>query len=145
MISREKNVWHGHAAKIIGFGVLGVFEVVARGKTLDFGGIFAAENARDEANDRIDENQGWEFAASEDVFSEREFVVDDGKDALVVAFVMGAKNDEMARFLRFESGVSERLGGFLVPKFANRGGENDLGGGVVFFDAFDGGKNWFAA
>ena len=56
VIAREENVRDFHAAKIGGFGVLGIFEVVAIGKAFDFGGGFTTKDAWDKANDGIDNN-----------------------------------------------------------------------------------------
>ena len=54
---------------------MGVFEVVAVGETFDGGAGFATEDAREEASDTVDDDEGGEFAASEDVVAEGDFVV----------------------------------------------------------------------
>ena len=93
VVAREEDVGDFQAAEVGGLGVLGVFEVIAVREGLDFGGGFAAEDAGDEAGDGIDNDEGGELAAGEDEAAEGDFVVDEGEDALVVAFVMRAEND----------------------------------------------------
>ena len=79
------------AAEVVGLSVLGIFEVVAVTEAFDFGGLLAAKNAGNEADDGIDDDECGELAAGEDVVAEGEFVVDYRADALVVAFVVGAE------------------------------------------------------
>lgn len=153
MVAREEDVGDFEAAEVGRLGVLGVFEVVAVGEAFDQGGGFATEDAGEEAGDTVDDDEGGEFAAGEDVIAERDFVVDDGQNALVVAFVVRAKDDEMALW-----GFCGAIGGgvrsgdagkladeILVPGHANRGRENDLSVGAGRLDALDGGKNRLAA
>ena len=90
MVAGEKDVGDFETAEVGGFGVLGVFEVVAVGKTFDGGGLLAAEDAGNKADDGVDNNEGGEFATGENVVAEGNFVVYDGADALVVALVVGA-------------------------------------------------------
>ena len=76
-------------AKVVGLGILGVFEIIAVTETFDFGGLFATKDTWDQADDGINNNQRREFAAGEDVVAERDFVIHDSADALVVALVVG--------------------------------------------------------
>ena len=78
-----------------GAGVLGVFEVVAVGETFDGGGVFAAENAGEEAGDCVDDGEGGEFAAGKNVVADGDLCVDEGEDAFVVAFIVAADEDEV--------------------------------------------------
>ena len=96
VVAREENLGDFQATEVGGLGVLGIFEVVAVGETLNEGGGFAAENAGEEASDAVDEDEGGEFAAGEDVVAEGNLMVDDGQNTLVVALIVRAKNDEMA-------------------------------------------------
>ena len=56
MVAREENVGDFFTAKIVGLGVLGIFEGFAVGKTFDFGGSFAAEDAWEEADDGVNDD-----------------------------------------------------------------------------------------
>jgi hypothetical protein len=54
-MAREENVWNLQCAKIGGFGVLRVFDIVTIGKTFYLGGSFAAEHTRNiSVIDRVD-------------------------------------------------------------------------------------------
>ena len=82
-------------------------------------------------------------------------VVNQGEDALVVAFVVGAEDDEV------ESGGGGLVGGgrltggggtggkstdqVLVPDLTDGSGEDDFSGGVGSLDALNRSKYWFAA
>lgn len=77
VVAGEKDTRDGFAAEIVWFGVLWVFEVVAIREGFDLGGGFAAKDAWDEADDGIDDSEGWEFTAGQNEFAETDFVVDD--------------------------------------------------------------------
>ena len=138
VVAREKDIWHFHATKIGGFGVLGIFEVVTIRERLDGGASFTAENTGDETGDRVNDTESGQFPTGEDEVAKRDFVVDKSEDALVVAFVMGTEDDIVFIF----DLLSELASKGLVPSCANRGGEDGLGIRVFRFDFFDGGENW---
>ena len=74
VVAGEKDVRDGFAAEIVWFGVLWVFEVVTIRERLDFGRGFAAEYAWDEADDGVNDGEGWEFAAGQNELAETDFV-----------------------------------------------------------------------
>ena len=142
VVTREENVGDFHATEVGGLGVLGIFEVVAVRERLDKRGSFATQNARNEADDGVDQDEGGQFPAGQNVVSEGELVVNEGQDALVVAFVMGA-NDNIVRV--FVGGLREFSRLVFGPESAFRGREEDFRGFIFRFYGLDGGKKGLRA
>ena len=69
-------------------------------------------------------------------------MIDEGQDALVVAFVMGADDDVVGVIF---GGVGEFLGGFLIQDGAFWGREEDFGVRVFYLHGLDGGKKRLGA
>ena len=57
MVAGEEYIGDLEAAEVGGLGVLGVFEVVAVGKTLDGGRSGATKDAWEEASDGVDDDE----------------------------------------------------------------------------------------
>ena len=58
VVAGEKHVGDGEAAEVGGLSVLRILEVIAVGKTFNLGGPFAAEYAGNEADNRVDNDEG---------------------------------------------------------------------------------------
>lgn len=58
MIAGKQNIWYGHAAKIVWFGVLWVFDIVAIREAFDLGAGFSAKDTWNKANNGVNHNEG---------------------------------------------------------------------------------------
>ena len=155
VVARQEDFGNLEAAEVGGLGVLGIFKIVAVREAFNGGRGGTAEDAGQETGDGVNDDEGGQFPAGEDVVAEGDGVVNQGEDALVVAFVVGAEDDEVG------SGGGRLVGGgrlaggggaggesadqVLIPDLPDGGGEDDFSGGVGSLDALNCGEYRFAA
>ena len=117
MVAAEEDTGDFPALVVGGAGVVGmVEEAVSEGILLR--GVAVAQDAGDQAHDSIGEDERRQHAAGEDIVANGNFVIDEVVgDALVDAFVVAAKEDEIF----FESEFT----GDGIGKFAALGREEN--------------------
>ena len=155
VVARQEDFGNLEATEVGGLGVLGIFKIVAVREAFNGGRGGAAEDAGQETGDGVNNDEGGQLPTGEDVVAEGDGVVNKGEDTLVVAFVVGAEDDEV------ESGGGGLVGGgrltgrggtgskgadqILIPDLPDGSGEDDFGGGVGSLDALNRGEYWLAA
>lgn len=134
VISAKQDVGDLHSAKVLGAGVLWVFECQRAGvaEGIIGGGVFVAEGAGQETDDGVDYYHSGQLAAGQDVIADRDLLgVEARTDTFVEAFVPAS--DENQAFF------AGKLDGFLLGEgLALRGEQHRPAGvGILFLDVFE--------